>query len=195
MFAVFTMSAQERNFKWGFKFGANIAKVTDADGVLNTGSGYRGVKAKNKPSICLGAFVDFDIYKGKLHLQPEIVYSRQGFKYEFDGMKIWNRLNYLNVPVLLKFRPAKVVSIDMGPQFGFLLNAKQKIEGKSRDAAHSMTDECRSVDFGLVMGLTLYSHDLFDFSFRYNLGLTKVNEGSESKSKNRVWQFTAGVRF
>lgn len=178
------------NIDWGVKAGMNISGLTNADGIMGMGN------SKMKPSIYLGLFAEFPLYTDFIAVQPELIYSRQGNRYESGGVKVWDRVNYLNIPVMFKFYVLEKLSVDVGPQFGFRLNAKTKIKNGSTEK-HSLTDDFKGLDLSFGMGASYKINETIDVSFRYNLGLTKAykykNDGD--KVKNSVIQLGAGYRF
>ena len=176
----FTASAQP---EWGVKAGLNLANLTKSDGSM-------------KPSFYVGAFAEFRI-NDYLGIQPEVMYSRQG-SYDKEGsMKMWRRLNYINIPILAKIYLLENLSLDLGPQFGILLNAKLRYKNDpvlggngSRDI-----DDAKNFDVSIPIGLT-YRIAQFDISARYILGLTEVDKTMDNKKKkNSVIQIGAGYRF
>lgn len=96
-------SGFSQKLDFGPKLGANFATLGDIE-QLDNEIGFVG-------GLFLG--LEFD----KFYLQTELLYSQQGGTFnlsEFD-------LNYINVPVLLKFDIIGSLNIHFGPQFGFLV--------------------------------------------------------------------------
>lgn len=150
---------------------------------------------KNKLSFVLGGFAEFKI-SDLLSIQPEILYSRQGTRDKGNGVKVKNRLNYLNIPVLAKLNVWDELSVEVGPQFGFALNARQKTkaggEVVKRDIQYNNT-----FDFSFAFGVS-YNLENLMFSARYNVGLTNVIEKDHfggNNNKNHVFQLSVGYRF
>jgi len=170
----------EGNFAYGVKGGWNVTNLSNAD-------------AKNKMSIHLGAFAEWRLndYFG---IQPEFVYSRQGYRDKFDlngeKVKIKCRVNYLNIPVLAKLYVLEGLSVDLGPQLGFALNARQKIKMDGHTSKHKIKS-FNTCDFSFAIG-TSYQMDDFILSARYNLGLTNVFDKWEDNNKNHVFQLSVG---
>ncbi|MDE6451957.1 MAG: PorT family protein [Odoribacter sp.] len=168
------------DFVYGVKGGWNVTNISHAD-------------AKNKMSVHLGAFAEWRIndYFG---IQPELLYSRQGCrdKYEVAGKKVKTqlRVNYLNIPVLAKLYVLEGLSVDLGPQLGFALNAKSKV----KHGGHVEKDKIEhfnTCDFSFAIGASYALDDLI-FSARYNIGLTNVFGKWEKNNKNHVFQVSLG---
>ncbi|HIB36970.1 porin family protein [Mesonia sp.] len=153
---MFSANAQETSF--GVKAGVNLAN-------LNTDGDIDG-----KTSFYLGAVAEFGLSES-FALQPELVYSMQGAD-ELD-------LSYINIPVLAKYYLVEGLAVEVGPQFGFVVDDEDT--------------EAESIDFSAAIGAE-YALDMgVFFQARYNLGLTDVYDGIDSK--NSVFQIGLGYKF
>ena len=112
-FGLSNVNAQE--VKFGAKAGVNFANLSgdDADDL------------DSRTSFHIGGVVNIGISE-KFAVQPELVYSSQGAKGNFEGVDVDYNFDYINVPVLAKFTVAEGFSIEAGPQVGFLMSAKLK---------------------------------------------------------------------
>lgn len=165
----------QRYWDFGVKAGANISGITKDDA------------AGTKAGLYVGAFAEYRLNEF-FGIQPELVYSRQGASIDSDTVeKI--RLNYLNLPILAKIYVLDALSVDLGPQFGLLLNAKTVMA----DANDIDIESADDLDVSFAMGLSYRVTPRIDISARYNLGLTKIDGPADSK--NSVIQFGAGYRF
>lgn len=165
---------------WGVKTGVNISNIRDTD--------YGA-----KPSIYAGAFAEMQ-FNYFLTFQAELIYSRQGGYDKVNGTKMWARLNYLNIPVIAKFNVWKKLTLDTGPQFGFMLNSKLKTKSGGTTVKRSIHDT-KTFEFAWAFGATYRLTEKIDLSARYNLGLSKVVKHTDDKPKNGVFQIGAGYRF
>lgn len=176
------VSVNAQNFTWGVKGGLNLANVSNTD-------------ANIKPSIYLGAFGEYK-FNDFIGLSPELVYSRQGAADSHDGNKYKDRLNYINIPVLAKLYLVDNLSLDLGPQFGFMLNANawSKIGGTKTKT--DIGDAYKAFDLSFGIGVT-YDLGKILLQARYNLGLTDINDTNltNDKFKNNVIQLGVGYRF
>jgi hypothetical protein len=180
--AVFAFGfANAQKVEFGAKVGFNLANVT-GDAVGNsTRFGFNG-----------GFFADINLSE-KLVFQPELLYSTQGAKYKGeDGYNA--NIDYLNVPLMLKYYVTEKFNIEAGPQVGFLLSAKSK----DSEGSYSIKDETKSTDFGLNFGLGYdFTKNIF-VNGRYNLGLSNIiknTEGEDYNAKNSVFSFAVGYKF
>ena len=91
--------AQHQKVKLGIKAGLNLATLTFDESELDSSS---------KAGFTAGVMIEIPMTK-KFSLQPEILYSQQGTKTSFSDSDVTNsnyestiKLNYLNIPVMLK---------------------------------------------------------------------------------------------
>jgi len=140
--------------------------------------------AKTKVGLHVGALVHLPVTK-RFSLQPEVVFSTQGAKTDLgsdDDFRI--SLNYLNVPILAKFKAGSGFFAETGPQLGFLLNAQAKAGGKSAD----IQEFYKKTDFGWAFGVG-YQVLQVGVNARYNLGLMNIREDDGNiKARNGVFQ-------
>lgn len=169
------INAQE--IKLGAKGGINIANITG-----NNTSSLEPVAAFN-----FGLMAEIPISQ-KFSFQPEIMFSGQGYSFEgSDGNLV--ALNYLNVPLMAKYYVIKGLSIEAGPQIGYLLSAKNE--------STDVKDSFKKVDFGANLGVGYKLENGLNFGARYNFGLSDINDVSNDSSKfrNSVLQLSIGYFF
>lgn len=147
-----------------------------------------------------GLFMEYR-FTDQFAIAPEVVFAAQGGKYDTNILgvefKETDHVNYINVPVMMKFYVIPDLSIDFGPQVGFNVYSKNTSEAKvgseSGKKTTDMKDFTNSVDFGLGLGLTYnIARDVF-IQGRYTMGLTKVFDGQDAKNGNA--QIAIGYRF
>jgi hypothetical protein len=171
-------STTNAQFKFGVKAGANFSTFSgkDADGA-QTLVGFNG-----------GVFAGLGL-ADHLSLQPELVYSLQGAK-ENDGQggTATQTANYLNIPVLLKYRFPMGLFIETGPQIGFILSGKVKDQGVSVDDKNVF----KSTDFSWALGAGFHIPTTeLAVDVRYNFGLSSIaadQSGTSFNVKNGVFQ-------
>jgi hypothetical protein len=134
-----------------------------------------------------GVFVTF-MFTDKLGLQPELLYSTQGSEYDestFDGTL---KMDYLNIPVLLRYNINEMISIHVGPQFGILVKAEEEIDGDAED----IKDDFKGSDISGAFGVEIDLPAKLGFGARYVIGLSNVlaDDGSfgDAELKNGVIQ-------
>ena len=95
------------------------------------------------------------------------------------------------------------VSLDLGPQPGFVLNADYRrrlyspVTGQTTSENHLLPrGSYNSFDVGVLFGATYLLTDRIDFSVRYIWGLRPVAHGdNDTAIRNRAFQFTVGTQF
>ncbi len=178
--ALLTATAASAQFTYGVKAGANLSTISSIDA------------AKMKPSLYAGAFGEYQVsdYFG---LAAELVYSRQGYGLDLAGNKANMRVNYINLPVLAKLYVLEGLSVDVGPQVGYVIGAK----AWNKNGTEDMKDNYNSIDVGAGMGLTYNITGNILVQARYNIGFTDVakDNDSDTKFKNGVIQVGVGYRF
>ena len=137
-------------------------------------------------------------FSPKFAIAPEVVFATQGGKLEFDNptmsasrREITYNLNYINVPVMLKYYLSPAFSIDLGPQVGFNVYSKEKFDVGD---PYDRKDFTKAVDFGVGLGGTYNLTDNAFIQARYTMGMTKVFK-SEMDCKNGNIQLAFGYKF
>ena len=161
------------------KVGVNIANITDSDDA--------------DPRIGLAAGAEFEYgITDNIGLSAGVLYSMQGAKATEDGADCTLKLDYLNVPILANFYVAKGFAVKLGVQPGFKLSSKAKFKGSGASEEVEVEDGVKSVDLSIPVGLS-YQYQNIVFDARYNWGVTKIVEDSDSK--HSVFQITVGYKF
>ncbi|PKV51224.1 outer membrane protein with beta-barrel domain [Aquimarina sp. MAR_2010_214] len=184
------VTAQEENIRFGAKAGLNIANIA--------GDAVNGISSRT--GFHLGAVVEIPISE-KFAFQPEVLYSAQGYTMDETvfGIRIegTTKLDYINIPLIAKYYVVKGLSIQAGPQVGFLVSAKGEVKTAGIEREEDIDDFYKSVDLGLGFGAG-YQLDMgLFFDARYNLGLSDINDvdGDDDKNQNAVIQFSVGYKF
>lgn len=170
--------AQEQQAYVGVKFGPNFSTIT---GDLPDANLTVGLHA--------GIYSSIRITRNKFALQPEIYYSFQGAKSD----SVNYNLNYLQIPLLLKYYTSEYLSVYAGPQVGFLLNNTIKADGMDIQEDQNFNP----VDIAFSLGLNYYLGYGFEVGARYNLGLGNIIDepASDSRASNQVFQVNLAYRF
>lgn len=174
--AVFGFSnVTAQDIKFGVKGGLNFANVSgDNTGDLETVTAFN-----------FGVMSEISITE-KFSFQPELLYSGQGFSFENGDLVA---LSYINLPLIGKYYITKGLSLEAGPQIGYLLGA----DFEETD----VKDNFKKLDFAANVGLGYKLENGLNFGARYNLGLSNINdvEGISDKYKNGVIQVSFGYFF
>jgi hypothetical protein len=162
------ISAHSQVLQFGVKGGLNMSTLS-GDGDISSLTGFHA-----------GVFASIDLVV--LDVVPELVYSTQGAKFGDQDVN----LNYFNIPVMARLNLLKILYLEAGPQFGFLVGAD--------DGLPNSKDNFESTDFSVGVGAGVELFDTFDASLRYNFGTTDVTK-AEGDYKNNVLQIGLAYKF
>ncbi len=174
-------SAAHSQFHLGIKGGANVNKLTGKSFNDEFSFGYH-----------LGGFAEIGLGK-KFSVQPEVVFNQ--FKqdtatkfsqvYKLDNLsKV--KLNYLSIPILLNYKASDFLSLQVGPQFGILMDQNAKLVQNGKDAF-------KKGDFSMLGGVQLKFSSVRIYG-RYALGLSNLNDiDNQDKWKSQSIQVGVGL--
>jgi hypothetical protein len=184
--SLLSISASAQGIKFGPKLGANMGKIDGA-----------GFNDKYSLGYHVGGFVQININK-KWGIQPEVLWNQisadtvSGFKalYQNLGNQSSNfndlKLNYLSIPILLNYSPAKMITFQAGPQFGILLD-------KNNTLLQNGGNAFKNGDLSLLGGVQLNLLKLRVYG-RYVIGLNDIGDvGSSEKWRNQGLQVGVGI--
>lgn len=165
--------------------------------------------ADNRTGFMGGLFVTFHVTNG-FAIQPEVIYSQRGASDNSDpDFDATFKLDYIDVPVLLRFEIPVVGPIRpfflAGPSFG--LQVKCGIEGSGGGVSASvdcdqigdqvgLQFEKKTFDLSGVVGAGLDFHlggHTLMLGARYQHGFSDVMK--DATVKNRTWSVVAGLGF
>jgi len=187
--SIFSFSRiQAQGFHLGIKAGANLASLNGRsfDDGFNWG-------------FMAGGFAELNL-SPTWGIQPEVLFSSTKTQTASNFSSIVNEagnvgidnqsvtLNYLSIPILLSFKPIPILSIQVGPQFGILMNTSQNITSNGKNAF-------KSGDFSIVGGAQLNLGG-FKGGARYIFGLSDIDDVTNVDTwNNRTIQFYVGFRI
>lgn len=189
-----TSALAQQEVKFGPKAGVNFAsingKVTEEGETFEFDKGQTGFH--------IGAIAEIK-FNEKFAIQPELLYSVQGGKFEESGSETimgqtfayeaeskWN-LHYINIPIMAKYYVIPSVAIEAGPYVGINIKSEMKYEGsisaagvtESENEAYDFKKGTNAVDFGLGFGASFNMDNGFFVGARYNLGLAKISKDAK----------------
>lgn len=167
---LFTLSAHAQKVRYGVKAGFSYANVkvknSNADDLL-------GLNA--------GVFAQYDL-SSRFSIQPELLFTQGGAKGDYKL-----RLNYLTLPVMGKFRIINNLTIEVGPQVGYLISARSDGENLTK----GFEEFSFALNFGL--GYKIMKHILVDI--RYVQDFKNINAVTDVNMKNQMLQLAVGYIF
>lgn len=177
------------SIKYGVKAGVNLSNMSNDmtfDPGFSMGTGFQ-----------VGALVNFHWGQrtesslpgtGLWGLQPEFLFSNQVVKSDGGNVK----LNYIKVPVMLKVYPLSRLSVEVGPEFSYLISSSPK--SLKVDEATVKIEDCKGFNFGAGIGAA------YEFNFglmvgaRYSMGFSDLGKNLKWKNNSNV-QITVGWLF
>lgn len=195
--------AHAQTVEFGAKAGANFASI----------SGDDTADFEGKIDYHFGLIAEVT-FGGKFAFLPEVIYSFQGAKSEmsesyfgFRGSYSYSnkeelKLDYINIPLLAKYNIIPGLSVQAGPQIGFLVKSEVEYEmtvnGQTESETVDVKDSMKGIDFALAAGLGYKLDTGLFFNARYNVGLSNIvdnEEGVDSSGHNNVLQLSVGYMF
>lgn len=198
-----TTVAQEVSL--GVKAGGNLSSLSgDVEGMSFL------------PGFHAGGFAEIKLSE-KFALQPELLFSMEGgkssFKLQSSEVSMSSeeklKLGYINLPVMAKYYVTEGLSVELGPQIGYLISAKSEYEFSSTfegitiedSGKEDVKDFMKKTSFGASVGLGYTMKNNLYFQARYHLGLSNINDtedeedGYLAKIKNNGFQLSIGFKF
>ncbi len=181
--------SQAQGVRLGFKAGANLNKISSSQS-FNDGFDL---------SYQLGGFLEVDFNK-KWGIQPELLWSQSvtkpsNFKTLYASVSnptLNNndniKLDYLSIPLLLRYNIGNILTLNVGPQYSILINKDKTLLQNGQSAF-------KDGDFAMVAGAQLNFKFLRIYG-RYNVGLQNLNDVSNSeKWTSQQLQLGLGLRL
>lgn len=186
-------SAQRKSsqlaIKYGVKAGVNLSSMSNGmefDPGFGMGIGFRA-----------GVMANFHFGQrsinslpgtGLLGVQPELMYSYQSVKSDEGDIK----MSYIQLPIMLKVYPTSALSIEVGPEFNYLI-ATSPDKMVFDDATISVGD-CKGFNMGVGIGLAYELRMGLIVGARYSLGFTDMAKNLKWKNNSNI-QVTVGWLF
>ena len=183
----------------GPKAGLNIASIAgdDADQILE------GQTLDSRTGFAGGLFFMYQ-FSNMFAIQPEAYYTMKGATYSESGADLTISLDYIEVPILVKFiipieGSAIKPSIFAGPSIGFNMTAKSKVEFDGESQENDFKDDTKSTEFSLAFGGGLgfpVGNGELGVDIRYLLGMSTFDDSSDPWDlKNNVINFNLYYGF
>lgn len=190
------VSDSRSKLSYGIKAGLNLSNVYDIKS--------EDFDADSKLGFVTGVFVTIPIGK-YLGFHPEILFSQKGYKasgtylgmmdYEFTQTS-----NFIDLPLLISFKPSEMFTVVAGPQYSYLI--KQKDEFTSGDFTDQQeedfeNDNLRKNTLCLLGGFDINLNQIV-LGARAGWDIQNNNgdgTSTDPRYKNVWYQVTLGYRF
>lgn len=194
-FAQQTPSSSSNPVTFGVKGGMNVSSLSKDEGLDDQ---------KSKIGFNAGVFANIPIAES-FSIQPEVLYSQYGEKSEY---KIGNtnysastKLDYITVPVMFQYNLIPNLYVEAGPEFGFMVSAKNKFKNESTGnstESENYKDNLSTFNFGIGLGAGYYFTPNFGVTARYVAGVTDIAKdrpnGSDA-TRNNTFQVGLAYKF
>jgi hypothetical protein len=193
----FTANAQDAaGPQFGIKAGLNV-------------SGHYGADTdefhKMKAGGVFGFYMSYAA-SPQFTIQPEVLYSMKGWKWEEGTYMETGKTNYIEIPVLFKYNVqtegTTSPSLFVGPAIAFLTKAEVDWDDDGDTGTEDIKDFLKSSDFSVVFGGGVdfaMGEGTVTFDARYTLGLSKLPDSELDELgvdvKNKTWSFMFGYGF
>ena len=161
----------QNEIKWGAKAGVNFSEFHTGNSAYT--DAFR---------ISIGDMTEYELSK-TFSIQAELLYNAIGGRvagnttnqndFGFDA-----RLNYLDIPIQVKFYFMEKICFDCGTQMGFLISEKGKF-----DSGEELNDiGAENIDLFINGGFSYRFESDLIIQTRYNFGLSEVFENERYKN-------------
>jgi len=199
-FAQQTPSSSSNPVTFGVKGGMNVSSLSKDEGLDDQ---------KSKIGFNAGVFANIPIAES-FSIQPEVIYNDLGSKStrktNFGGNEYKadysTNLGYIAVPVMFQYNLIPNLYLEAGPEFGFLVSAKDKLKTSTNgNTDNSMTstlnkDDFQTFNFGIGIGAGYYFTQNLGLTARYTAGVTDIFKNNSGDAvRNNVFQVGLAYKF
>jgi len=175
--------------KVGATVGLNTSNIIDANNSYRSTGTVTGFNAGLTFDAPVNYFVSF---------APEVVYSQKGYFAETTDGNLTQHFNFIDVPLLAKFKLAPGFNFLVGPQLSFLVSSNATFDNGFVIAnENNYNSQSNSVYIDGVVGLSVDLGRYVDLHGRYAIDLNQTTSNSTvlPNYRNQVWQFGIGLKF
>ncbi|WP_223559519.1 porin family protein [Chryseobacterium lathyri] len=192
-FAQQTPSSSSNPVTFGVKGGMNVSSLSKDEGLDDQ---------KSKIGFNAGVFANIPIAES-FSVQPEVLYSQYGAKADYTllGTKYSSstKLDYIAVPVMFQYNLIPNLYLEAGPEFGFLVSAKNKLKNENNGnstTSDNYKDQLQTFNFGIGLGAGYYFTPNLGITARYVAGVTDIfKDNSGDAIRNNTFQVGLAYKF
>jgi len=193
--SAFSQKNSRESLSIGGKVGFNYSNVWDEQGQDFTANPKTGWVAGGFLGIPIGKF---------LGIQPEVLFSQKGFSGSgtiAGGRYTFTRTtNYLDVPILVQFKPIDYITIVGGPNYSYLMKQTDRttFEGNVVEQEEEFdNNDIRKNTLGFIVGADVNIPSFViggraGWDFQNNTG---DGNSTSPRYRNQWVQLTLGLRF
>ncbi|WP_300685891.1 porin family protein [Chryseobacterium sp.] len=184
---------------FGVKGGMNVSSLSNGADLSDS---------KSKIGFNAGVFANIPV-ASNFSVQPEVIYNDLGSKVTREYSALGNtyrseysrNLGYVAVPVMFQYNATPEFFLEAGPEFGFLVSAKDKFKNSTNNDSSTQIatlnkDDFQTFNFGIGIGAGYYFLPNLGITARYTAGLTDIYKNNSGDSvKNDVFQVGLAYKF
>lgn len=181
----------DNNIYYGLRLGFGLTTVNSDDEYLDAPSSRTGLN--------IGALVGYQLSSySPIYLESGLFYTEKGGKNTDKGSKLKYNLDYLKLPVLVKYAIDIDNDINIIPYAGGYLayGVGGKIKNyRDRESVSAFShDYFKRFDGGLTLGCGV-SYDVLYAEMSYDFGLANICHDDFGSSRNNAFYLNIGVNF
>ena len=177
-----SLMAQE----FGIKVGVNIPTsnaIINPNATLNASPPSSPLTQSGASGYHAGIFAKFKF--AFIGISPELQYSFQIIDFEDPNIITPDKNSsqesaYLDLPIMLRFYLPGGLNFQLGPQFSYLMSAKQITH--TTDAETNIKDELLNSNISINLGIGWDLPFGLDVYGRYNIGISDVNDPASAST-------------
>lgn len=184
---------------FGIKGGMNVSSLSNGADLSDS---------KSKIGFNAGVFANIPV-ASSFSVQPEVIYNDLGSKVTREYSALGNtyrseysrNLGYVAVPVMFQYNATPDFFLEAGPEFGFLVSAKDKFKSSTNSNTNTQIaslnkDDFQTFNFGIGVGAGYYFLPNLGITARYTAGLTDIYKNNSGDAvKNNVFQVGLAYKF
>jgi len=194
----FSLPVVSQDMYYGAKAGTNVSHfMYDGAGDFFSENSYM------KLSAHFGGFFEYflDDY---FALQPELLFNIKGANFDYPGLDDARSkyvFKYLSMPLLVKYYATKRLSVNLGVEPSYMLQAKNIMQHPDyqsnygdEETSINLYEQFKPFDLGILAGAGYVFDSGIYLDIRYSLGMfdTFNMEEAPGKLRNGVFQLSAG---
>jgi opacity protein-like surface antigen len=195
-----TSTSSSNPVTFGVKGGMNVSSLSNGADLSDS---------KSKIGFNAGVFANIPI-ASSFSIQPEVIYNDLGSKVTREFSAVGNtykadysrNLGYIAVPVMFQYNALPNLYLEAGPEFGFLVSAKDKFKSStngntsSSQTASLNKDDFNTFNLGIGIGAGYYFTQNLGLTVRYTAGVTDIyKDNSGDAVRNNVFQVGLAYKF
>ena len=149
--------------------------------------------------LAVGGFVALPL-GSRLTIQPEGLFNQRGAKADDEGLETTIAIDYIDVPVLVKYAVthggSRSFFVFGGPSAAFKVRSRATATFGDTTIDLDADEDLESFEFGVVAGGGV-DFGKWSIDGRYSVGLSNLAKDDEegAKLKSRAFSVLAGIRF